>query len=92
MERNANEFSPNSFALFMTAPCGRQLVKLVLHDLGRESEYKSLLQYKTPVWSFVRKEMCAKPRKGATITFFNAPDGTRRVEKKNLSTDLVENE
>lgn len=82
MERNAHNFSPSSFARFMTAPCGRQLVKVVLRDLGRESEYKSLLQYKTPLLSFIRNEMCAKPQKGASITFFTEPDGTVKGEKR----------
>lgn len=78
MMRNMRQFNPSSFAKFMEAPCGRQLVKLVLRDLGRESEYKSLLKYKKSIFAFVRTEMCAREQKGASITFFNEAGQARK--------------
>lgn len=49
MERNKNEFHPESFEPYMGAPCGRKLTHVVLEDLGKQEEYKNLLIYK-PKW------------------------------------------
>ena len=48
MGKNKNEFRPETFKAFMQMPCGRLLTKAVLKDLGKKSEYKNLIKYKTP--------------------------------------------
>lgn len=46
MAKNKDGIRPESFKIFMEAPCGRKLTHVVLKDLGKESEYKNLLIYK----------------------------------------------
>lgn len=58
MERNKDGFNPESFAKFMEAPCGRLLVKVVLHDLGYSDKYKSLKVYQKSLIHFLRHDMC----------------------------------
>ena len=48
IKRNKTYFHPNSFKPFMNAPCGRLLVKAVLHDLGISNRYKELLVFREP--------------------------------------------
>ncbi len=55
MRRNRNDFHPNSFKPFMNAPCGRLLVKAVLHDLGISKRYKELLVFRDPFLVSARK-------------------------------------
>lgn len=50
MERNKNEFHPESFEPYMGAPCGRKLTHVVLKDLGEPEKYKILKKYK-PKWN-----------------------------------------
>ena len=38
--KNKKEFRPESFEIFMKAPCGRLLTKSVLKDLGYKDKYK----------------------------------------------------
>lgn len=45
-ERNKEEFRPDTFKVFMQAPCGRLVTKTVLKDLGLREKYKELLVYK----------------------------------------------
>lgn len=42
IERNNARFRPDTFTEYMQAPCGRLLVKIVLHDLGMPNMYKQL--------------------------------------------------
>lgn len=49
MKKNIKEFRPDSFKVFMQAPCGRLLTKVVLKDLGLSKKYKELLVYKEPL-------------------------------------------
>ena len=48
MDRNKKEFRPESFKVYMDAPCGRKIIHCVLKDLGKKEEYKNLLKYKPP--------------------------------------------
>lgn len=48
LAKNKGGFSPESFKIFMQAPCGRLLTKAVLKDLGLKGRYKDLLLYKEP--------------------------------------------
>lgn len=60
MERNRNGFRHDTFKEFMTAPCGRLLVKIALKDLGETKRYKELAQYRHPIKEEIRK--CLKPQ------------------------------
>lgn len=51
MERNRLEFRPDTFDVYMQAPCGRLLVKLVLKDLGIPEKYDELKKLKVAFWS-----------------------------------------
>ncbi|MBP5463734.1 MAG: hypothetical protein J6Y13_00895, partial [Treponema sp.] len=55
MEKNRDGFRPDSFKVFMQAPCGRLLVKSVLKDLGCLERYKELLVYKEPFLLSIKK-------------------------------------
>lgn len=61
MAKNKNEFRAETFKIFMTAPCGRLLVKTVLKDLGIKHRYKELSVYKTPFYNLI-KDGCAKEK------------------------------
>lgn len=53
--KNKNEFRPDSFQVFMQAPCGRLLTKAVLKDLNLKEKYKELLVYKEPFFVSLKK-------------------------------------
>lgn len=55
LAKNKNGFKPESFKIFMQAPCGRLLTKAVLADLGLKNKYKELLAYKEPFFDSVKK-------------------------------------
>lgn len=55
MGKNKNEFRPDSFQVFMQAPCGRLLTKTVLKDLNLKEKYKELLVYKEPFFVSLKK-------------------------------------
>ena len=59
--RNKAEFRPDTFVIFMQAPCGRLVVRQVLFNLNKQNEYKSLLKLKKPFIENMR-ENC-KPAK-----------------------------
>jgi hypothetical protein len=48
-KRNQSEFRPDTFCVFMQAPCGRLIVHQVLTDLDKHEEYKSLLKLRKPL-------------------------------------------
>jgi hypothetical protein len=48
-KKNQNEFRPDTFNVFMQAPCGRLIVHQVLWDLNKHKEYKSLLKLRKPL-------------------------------------------
>jgi hypothetical protein len=52
--RNQNEFRPDTFTVFMQAPCGRLIVREVLRDLNKRDEYKSLLKLRKPLLKRLR--------------------------------------
>ena len=59
--KNKDEFRPDTFEVFMQAPCGRLVTKTVLADLGKSHEYRNLLKFKKPFLKAI-KESC-KPTK-----------------------------
>ena len=54
MGKNKNGFRPDSFKIFMQAPCGRLLTKVVLKDLGLSNKYNELLIYKEPLFISIK--------------------------------------
>ena len=48
-------------------PCGRLLTKAVLKDLGKKSEYKNLIRYKTPFLKSIKNNFV--PEK--TVIYIN---------------------
>jgi hypothetical protein len=48
-KKNMDEFRPDTFGVFMQAPCGRLIVRQVLMDLHKPNEYKSLLKLRKPL-------------------------------------------
>jgi len=67
VKRNRAEFRPDTFEIFMQAPCGRLLVRSVLADLGKPEEYKNLLKMKKPFFSGI-KQSCAPVK---TVIYIN---------------------
>jgi hypothetical protein len=67
IKRNQEEFRPDTFDVFMQAPCGRLVVHQVLHDLHKQHEYKSLMKLKKPLLERLRNN--CKPIK--TIVYIN---------------------
>lgn len=53
--KNKKTFRPDSFKIFMQAPCGRLLTKAVLKDLGMREKYEELLIYKEPLLVSMKK-------------------------------------
>jgi hypothetical protein len=54
VKRNQDEFRPDTFYVFMQAPCGRLIVHCVLWDLDKQGEYKSLLKLQKPLLERLR--------------------------------------
>lgn len=67
IEKNKNGFRPDSFIIFMKAPCGRLLTKSVLKDLNFSDKYQELLVYKQSFFNF-NKNTCSSSK--TTITFY----------------------
>lgn len=65
--KNKNEFRPESFKIFMQVPCGRLLVKAVLHDIGKSEKYKELLKFKKNIFVLMRENCTA----GGTYLYVN---------------------
>jgi hypothetical protein len=53
-KKNQNEFRPDTFAVFMQAPCGRLIVHQALWDLNKHEKYKSLLKLQKPLLERMR--------------------------------------
>ena len=66
-KRNLAEFRPDTFEMFMQAPCGRLVVHQVLRDLHKKEEYKTLLKLQKPLLK--RLQNNCTPTK--TVIFIN---------------------
>jgi hypothetical protein len=49
IQRNRDGFRPDTFGVFMQAPCGRLVARQALKDLGMPGEYKGLLKLRKPL-------------------------------------------
>jgi hypothetical protein len=67
IKRNQDEFRPDTFNVFMQAPCGRLIVHYVLRNLNKQGEYKYLLQLQKPLLERLRNN--CMPAK--TVIFIN---------------------
>jgi len=56
--RNRLAFRPDTFKVFMQAPCGRLVTRSALSELGKSNEYKNLFTMKKPFLTEI-KENCA---------------------------------
>jgi len=66
VKRNRLEFRPDTFEVFMRAPCGRLVVRSALTELGKSNEYKNLLKMKKPFFTEI-KQNCAPVR---TVVYY----------------------
>jgi len=65
--KNRDVFRPDTFEVFMQAPCGRLIVQSVLSELCKSGEYKNLLKFKKPVLVAIKENF--KPVK--TVVYIN---------------------
>lgn len=61
IQRNAEQFRPDTFTEFMHAPCGRLLAKIVLEDMHCPERYRELKHLRQPFIKQLRKN--CRPRK-----------------------------
>jgi len=54
VNRNKAEFRPDTFEVFMQAPCGRLVVRQALRDLNMQEKYKTLLQLQKPFFERIK--------------------------------------
>ena len=54
LERNKNEFHPETFKIFMQAPCGVLLTKVVLKDLNLKERYSEVKIYKKSFFGLIK--------------------------------------
>ncbi|MDR2595820.1 MAG: hypothetical protein LBC76_00725 [Treponema sp.] len=54
VKRNKNEFRPDTFNVYMQAPCGRLVVREALRELNMQERYKSLLKLQKPILERLR--------------------------------------
>jgi hypothetical protein len=54
VNRNKKEFRPDTFEVFMQAPCGRLVVHEALRELNIQREYKTLLKLQKPLLERLR--------------------------------------
>ena len=67
IKRNQVEFRPETFEMFMQAPCGRLVVRQVLRDLNKREEYKNILKLQKPLLERIRNN-CTSPK---TVIYIN---------------------
>jgi hypothetical protein len=57
VNRNKNEFRPDTFEIYMQAPCGRLVVRQALKKLNKQDEFKELLKLKKPFFQSCRENL-----------------------------------
>jgi len=67
VKRNKNGFRPDTFEIYMQAPCGRLVVHEALRELNMQNEYSTLLKLKKPILERLRNN--CTPSK--TVIFIN---------------------
>ena len=69
MQRNADQWRPDTFAEYMQAPCGRLLVAVVLKDMHCPERFKELDKLRQPFMVRVRKT--CKPERKRKVVYIN---------------------
>ena len=67
VNRNKNGFRPDTFEVYMQAPCGRLVVREALRNLNMQREYKTLIKLQKPLLERLRNN--CTPAK--TVIFIN---------------------
>ena len=67
VNRNKNEFRPDTFTVFMQAPCGRLVACEALRILNKQEQYKTLLKLRKPFFDRWR-ENCTPSK---TVIYVN---------------------
>jgi len=67
VKRNKNKFRPDTFEVYMQAPCGRLVVHEALKELNIRGEYKTLLKLQKPFLERL-KNNCTTSK---TVIFIN---------------------
>jgi len=67
VKRNKNGFRPDTFDIYMQAPCGRLVAREALRELNMRGEYKTLLKLQKPLLERLRNN--CTPTK--TVIFIN---------------------
>jgi len=67
VKRNKNEFRPDTFEVYMQAPCGRLVVHETLRNLKMQDKYKILLKLQRPLLERL-KNNCTPSK---TVIFIN---------------------
>jgi hypothetical protein len=67
VKRNKNEFRPDTFEVYMQAPCGRLVARAALRDLSKQEECMTLLKLQKPLLERLRNN--CTPSK--TVVFIN---------------------
>jgi hypothetical protein len=57
VKRNARELRPETFQMYMKAPCSRLVARAALSDLKQKKQYPVLLKYKTPIGALLRESI-----------------------------------
>ena len=78
IERNTPTFNSESFRPYMQAPCGRQLTKVVLKDLGAKSRYSELKQMQEPLLRLIIKGCKQEP---ARITIYDDSKDSKQFDE-----------
>lgn len=63
IEKNKNVFYPETFKIFMQAPCGILLTKAVLNDLGLKERYSEVKIYKKSFFDLTKAGCMNKNQK-----------------------------
>jgi hypothetical protein len=53
--RNSSQFRPDTFKIYMQAPCSRLVVRAALSDLNLRSNYKELGVYKKSIFVLIKE-------------------------------------
>lgn len=85
IHRNTSEFREDTFKEYMSAPCGRLLVIIVLKDLGETEKYTILQKYRLSIFKEIRQ--CFKTRPTKVIIHNKKTRNNERGKNKTIQSD-----
>jgi hypothetical protein len=71
--RNAKRWSPAGFEKYLASPCGRVVVRTVLRNIGRSSEYRNLKKA-------YPQRFCAPPQTSYSVTIHRPAEGYKPAD------------